>query len=235
MCPRNSILVRAAVCVALGIATTFAVAWASAIAVPSNANFDGVQLEFVCELQELVGNPVERHAREVAAWNSRHTSPMPRGRFFSRAPAPLPLTAIVEARPGGTVVLSSWTEAAEQVGIDMAYFPSAKATPYQPWMSEYHDIRGWPFPALGVPWDRAMQAPVVGSGKHLPRIRIPLHPLWAGMAYNTMIFTAFWSMFIIVPIIPELRRRHRRARGRCVKCAYELASLPRCPECGLSA
>ncbi|MCA9307052.1 MAG: hypothetical protein KDA16_10985 [Phycisphaerales bacterium] len=33
--------------------------------------------------------------------------------------------------------------------------------------------------------------------------------------------------------ISALKRRRRSRRGLCTNCAYDLAGLPSCPECGI--
>ncbi len=66
-----------------------------------------------------------------------------------------------------------------------------------------------------------------------PLRAIPLCPRVVGLAANAAILVAaFWCA---VPGPKLLRRRLRRARGRCADCGYDLAHLqqPVCPECGL--
>jgi hypothetical protein len=65
-----------------------------------------------------------------------------------------------------------------------------------------------------------------------PLRSIPLCPRAIGLAANAAIVAAaFWC---VVPGPRLLRRRLRRARGRCADCGYDLAHLeqPVCPECG---
>jgi hypothetical protein len=59
-----------------------------------------------------------------------------------------------------------------------------------------------------------------------------LRPWWAGMAANTIVFSAAWSVLLIVP--PVVRALLRSWTGRCPKCGYLMHELPsrRCPECG---
>jgi hypothetical protein len=65
-----------------------------------------------------------------------------------------------------------------------------------------------------------------------PLRSIPLCPRAIGLAANAaFLAAAFWC---VVPGPRLLRRRLRRARGRCADCGYDLAHLeqPVCPECG---
>ena len=75
----------------------------------------------------------------------------------------------------------------------------------------------------------SMQVQIPGVG---PR-RIPLHPIWLGLALNTIFYAAIaWGLWQI-PL--ALRRRSRRRSGKCVRCAYSLSGLTSgapCPECG---
>jgi len=70
---------------------------------------------------------------------------------------------------------------------------------------------------------------------HASRNCVPLSPLAAGFAINTLFYTAILALPLSVfPI----RRRLRTRRGRCLKCGYDLAGLVSadaaapCPECG---
>jgi hypothetical protein len=65
-----------------------------------------------------------------------------------------------------------------------------------------------------------------------PYRSIPLCPRPLALAANAgVLAAAFWCA---VPGPRLLRRRLRRARGRCAGCGYDLAHLgqPLCPECG---
>ncbi|MEX0876810.1 MAG: hypothetical protein WD114_05060 [Phycisphaerales bacterium] len=61
-------------------------------------------------------------------------------------------------------------------------------------------------------------------------------PLWRGIIVNTL----FWGcVFYAVSLLPRfmqiIKERSRIRRGLCVKCKYEVAGQPICPECGTAA
>ena len=60
-------------------------------------------------------------------------------------------------------------------------------------------------------------------------VHIPLRPL-PGLAYSWF----FWAALAYLPLsgFSLLRIRRRLKRGWCPRCAYDLAGVPRCPECG---
>lgn len=62
--------------------------------------------------------------------------------------------------------------------------------------------------------------------------RLPVEPIWRGLAIDTGAWTATWAALLLAP---GLLRSRRRARwGCCPSCGYNLAGLPRggpCPEC----
>ncbi len=97
---------------------------------------------------------------------------------------------------------------------------------------------GWPLPAMR--WREAYHAAhlsKVARGIAIPgpglERRLPLEPLWGGLAADTLILGAAAWAFTAGPC--ALRRYRRRIRGQCTSCGYLLGDLARCPECGGAA
>lgn len=107
------------------------------------------------------------------------------------------------------------------------------------------DEYGWPLPALGwflqtkgwppqgswgipLPARAVPQPPIFGS--NAGDRALPLLPLWPGLLANTAIYALLWAVSVLM--LPAVRRRARRRRGRCVRCNYEVLGLDTCPECG---
>jgi hypothetical protein len=112
------------------------------------------------------------------------------------------------------------------------------------WTIAIEDGRGWPSIALCSETNMVM----LPSGGHSgtvqfgiatrrtgdPRLYrvMPLRPIWAGFAINTIFYAAIlWGMFAL-PL--ALRRRRRVKRGLCPACGYDLrgSASQNCPECG---
>jgi hypothetical protein len=62
-------------------------------------------------------------------------------------------------------------------------------------------------------------------------ILLPLEPR-PGLALNTIVYGMLWALLLLAP--GAIRRRIRRAKGRCPTCGFSLAgqAQPGCPECG---
>lgn len=107
---------------------------------------------------------------------------------------------------------------------------------------------GWPLRSasdwwrLAAPWNRPDSSEQGGFlslpvSKRWPFLfKIPIRPLWSGFVLNTIFYAALaWGLWQL-PL--AIRRRRRRARGRCPRCAYALTGLPPhspCPECGVDS
>lgn len=70
---------------------------------------------------------------------------------------------------------------------------------------------------------------------------ITFRPLGAQASYERVMYCQLWYVGVVLAFYPcitfvrgPVRRWHRRKRGLCVKCGYNLIGLPapRCPECG---
>lgn len=213
-------------CLFLGVVTTVAVAWGSAV-------WSRVNLES-CQHLRIV--PLDRSDAN-------------------------PLSADVQRRIAGVRVLLSlyggsdgWSRPIRQ--SDWPREAAKAATHWVPrWRTpvsytrQIHDARGWPFLALCGGFEinsadgmgtieRTSSAILIGprantsgTDKTMTRL-IPLAPIWPGLFYDVLIFSACW--FILPMGTRAARRTRRRSRGLCPMCAYDLrANLDAgCPECG---
>jgi hypothetical protein len=123
--------------------------------------------------------------------------------------------------------------------LDPQLFRSGERVAATTWLAA-----GWPLRALrcasgnmytadGKHWivggERGM---IIASRQGAPPIRIPLEPIWAGFAINTIFYAAIaWGLFAVPGAV---RRRLRHKRGQCAACGYSLRESvsDRCPECG---
>ncbi len=73
-------------------------------------------------------------------------------------------------------------------------------------------------------------AKVVPFFKNRRRLPIPLLPIPLGFTLNTL----FYAALLYVPVLGfgALKCRQRARRGLCPACAYDLAGMTTCPECG---
>lgn len=67
----------------------------------------------------------------------------------------------------------------------------------------------------------------------LDRFALPMAPLGAGYAANTLVFAVLVGVLWQIPA--RVRWLHRRLKGRCTRCGYDITGLTTCPECGHSA
>lgn len=128
----------------------------------------------------------------------------------------------------------------------------------QPVWGVMEDRRGWPllafkWQAVAPRYEMPVPPPVLPTGDDdvytarwaipltdaahaggsLAELRaLPIMPVWAGLAGDTLIFAAAWWLLLLAP--RPLRAGLRRRRGRCPACAYDLRRdlAGGCPECG---
>ncbi len=79
------------------------------------------------------------------------------------------------------------------------------------------------------------RAPPAWMHPHNPPVlfppTFPLLPIATGSIANTLIYAAMlWPLFVVLRVLQTARRRRR---GQCLACGYDLAALPKCPECGI--
>ncbi len=75
------------------------------------------------------------------------------------------------------------------------------------------------------PWLMIDRTPGTQYASDLPWI-----PVWRGFLGNTVIYTM--CSIVLVKIFSSSRRLYRVHRGCCPVCAYDIAGLAACPECG---
>lgn len=95
---------------------------------------------------------------------------------------------------------------------------------------------GWPVRCLALEfwWESHYPTPFTEqtSGLQLGRILLPNRLLWRGVLLDTLFYSVVVGLFLFGAL--EGRGRLRRARGRCIKCGYDLRGDldTGCPECG---
>ncbi|MFI4882112.1 MAG: hypothetical protein ACIAQU_05960 [Phycisphaerales bacterium JB064] len=134
--------------------------------------------------------------------------------------------------------LSGWIEPADDPR------PAFARRPYQgDAQAVYTHSFGWPWHG-GIGRATTQRSPAGWSPFHYEglvevpfrstTVRFPLRPIWSGLLANTLFYTAITLGLLVGVRAPRIW--HRRARGRCVACGYELGDgVGVCPECGLAA
>ncbi len=93
---------------------------------------------------------------------------------------------------------------------------------------------GWPLMCLTLRESKTI--PGVGKGRQgalqIGGVVVPSHPLWPGLAINTIFYAAILWLLTLGPL--TARRMIRRKRGHCIKCGYDLRGefSAGCSECG---
>jgi hypothetical protein len=86
-----------------------------------------------------------------------------------------------------------------------------------------------------VSWRSGIWCGWQSSSGQFATLPLACWPLWPGFAIDTAIFSAGWSLPVLLPVgYRTARRRFRVSRGMCGACGYDLKGSPGgvCPECG---
>ena len=239
---------QAPVAVLLGVVTTVAVAWASAVWVPVQ-NASGVI--------GIDGKHLQPWLIELKRATARRTIWFEKGRIWA-----YPQTG----PPGGIdAAVSSWSFAIRsgrnpkfkygEVRVPETLRPLIdQPKPYTHWGGA-EDARGWPLAALGCRvlgstnpkarsvWvghhaiflepPRGQRMPPRSWPNNLATVRaLPMAPLWGGFLADSALYSLLWWAALVAG--PAVLGRLRTPAGHCPRCRYDLAGNPEggCPECG---
>jgi hypothetical protein len=205
---------------ALGAATTLAIAWPLSIALPEldiawlrphRPRYSTEENVVLRKMTEGVPILCESRARLLHERITLKIYGVPSG-FRELPPTAMPPP--------------SW--AARPVLEDGSHCPSVKT-----------EAHGWPMRAMAAEaWDygrfleyRQCRAWLRGSQE--PIVLIPTRPIWLGLLVDSFLYTIAWYGALIIP--RAIRRSLRHHRNQCPHCAYDLRATPPpppCPECG---
>lgn len=79
-------------------------------------------------------------------------------------------------------------------------------------------------------WQQGVKLPARLQNGFASREYLPIQPVWLGFFGNWLLY--WFLVWAVSKLFIKLRSRRRIRRGKCVRCAYAIANLPICPECG---
>ena len=220
-------LARAALCVALGLATSVAVAWALAAWLPHRHLLETVEV-----LWESAP-----HGAVQTAWEYRRPG-MARRYWQVALPGMQPrrLRHTLGEQSARHLTIETYVPVLRR---DWGYLPTSPTPGRPPRTVVLEDARGLPCLALWTAFEAKNRELSIlgglglGPPGNVHARALPVRPIWAGLAVNSM----FYGLIVFGIWTGGVRvvRNTRRRQGRCTGCGYDRAGLAAeaaCPECG---
>jgi len=141
-----------------------------------------------------------------------------------------------EQYPQHSWMLPSWGPLAVQVRLQQEDEPFLRIADaygwprYSMWSAFGWDTAHWPNVMIDPRWSAILVESPMGRNYGETLRALPLRPIWAGFALNTLFYAAILWLLICGPL--ALRRFTRVKRGLCPGCAYPRGELNLCSECG---
>lgn len=227
-------LIHIALCIPLGVLTSYLVAWAIGIQHPGT----GGHIQTTVILKTTSGQDVpialapslQTHATDVLLIRSDTGSDETVILDKAKIDAAFGVKWIrMERKPqpdGTTKEIKTFAELPAWLSGKVMLAPVA---------ADIHLAQGWPLRCV-----RGVNDPISSTNKGLipvskqPNIIghrvLAYHPIWPGLIYNTLIYASIWlAVFTLFAIAKQARRKRK---GLCPRCAYDLKGTTACPECG---
>lgn len=232
---KRRLLIHIALCIPLGVLTSYLVAWAIGIQYPGT----GGHITATVNLQTTDGREVpiyfspsyQTHATDVLLIGSvtqQSETVVLEKLTIDAAFGEKPIRWRQETQPDGSV------RKTDMVYAKLPTWLSGRVM-RAPAAAQIHLAQGWPFRCV-----RGVNDPMSGTNDGLipvsqqPNIIghrvLAYHPIWPGLISNTLIYGSIW--LIILTLFAIAKRSRRKRKGLCPKCAYDLQGTTACPECG---
>ncbi|MGD9790863.1 MAG: hypothetical protein AB7Q00_11255 [Phycisphaerales bacterium] len=240
---------RFAACLAMGLATTVAVAWVGAVLIP---------LERLGGVVSLDGDHLEPWCLEVRGPSVSRFVWFEKGRVYSK-PGVGPSGASSAAVSNWSFATSTRSNPKFTTGkVSMpADIRKMLESGQDSWWAVAEDRRGWPLPAFKgrvygtmdrasasvyVVEDASLWVPKtpwsgIPSSNALATMRlIPLRVYWPGLVVDVLVLAVAWGVVFagVRGVWRVTLGKKRSVQGACPKCGYDLRGdlEAGCPECG---